>query len=293
VGKNKNWFITGVSSGFGRAIAKAAIARGDTVVGTVRKPDDLLAFEALTSKGDTATGQAIGKILDVCDHAAVERVINEADTETGGINVLVNNAGYGLVGAVEEATMAEVRAQMDVNFFGAVSVLQIVLPHMRSRKSGHIFNVTSISGIASWMGNGFYCASKHALEAVGKTLAQEVAGLGIRVTNVAPGSFRTGFNSGGALTRTENQIADYGPTAGLAWELMSGGAGSEAGDPALAANAILLALDAEEAPLNLLLGSDAVYYAGQQQSVFAAEQSKWMPVSINVNHSDIPVRPHD
>ncbi|ODU22428.1 MAG: short-chain dehydrogenase/reductase [Sphingomonas sp. SCN 67-18] len=282
---SKNWFITGVSSGFGRAIADAALARGDRVFGTVRKEEDRLAFEA------ASPGRATGLILDVRDDAAVRRVVDAAAAD-GGIDVLVNNAGYCLVGAVEEAGIDELRAQMDVNFFGAVSVLQAVLPHMRAKRSGHIFNITSVSGIAAWMGIGFYCASKHALEAIGKALAQEVAGLGIRVTNVEPGAFRTGFNRAGALSRAAAVIEDYAPTSGLAWDILSHSAGKEAGDPALAARAILTALDAESAPLHLLLGSDAVFYAGREQAALAAEMTRWMPVTIAVNHADTPPTVH-
>lgn len=283
---SRNWFITGVSSGFGRAIAKAALDRGDTVVGTVRKERDLQYFEAM------APGHAIGRLLDVRDGAAVKRVVDEANAHVGGIDRLVNNAGYCLVGAIEEANLDEIRAQMEVNFFGAVAVLQAVLPHMRARKAGHIFNVTSISGIAAWMGIGYYCASKHALEAIGKALAQEMAGLGIHVTNVAPGAFRTGFNQSGALTRAGEEIADYDDTAGFAWRVLSASAGTEAGDPVRAAAAILLAADAEKPPLNLLLGADAIYYHGHQQSALAADMANWMPISIHVNHEDAPPRPH-
>lgn len=282
---SKNWFITGVSSGFGRAIADAALARGDRVFGTVRKEEDRVAFEA------AAPGQATGLILDVRDDAAVRRVIDTVAAQ-GSIDVLVNNAGYCLVGAVEEAGMDELRAQMDVNFFGAISVLQAALPHMRARRAGHIFNITSVSGLAAWMGIGFYCASKHALEAIGKALAQEVAELGIRVTNVEPGAFRTGFNRAGALSRAASVIDDYGPTSGLAWDVLSNAAGKEAGDPALAAQAILTALAAPEAPLHLLLGSDAVFYAGREQAALAAETSRWMPVTMAVNHADTPPAVH-
>jgi NAD(P)-dependent dehydrogenase (short-subunit alcohol dehydrogenase family) len=280
------WFITGVSSGLGRALAQAALARGDTVVGTVRKADDLSRFEAL------ASGRAIGRLLDVRDAKAVRRVIDEADAEVGGIDRLVNCAGYCLVGGIEEAEPDEIRAQMEVNVFGAISVLQAVLPHMRKRRAGHIFNITSISGIAAWMGIGYYCASKHALEAIGKALAQEVAGLGIYVTNVAPGAFRTGFNHSGALTRSAAQIADYDETVGFAWSTLSESSGTEAGDPARAAAAILLAADAQKPPRNLLLGADAVYYYQQQLSEQATDLGNWMPITIQVNHLDSPPHPH-
>ncbi|NOZ66344.1 MAG: SDR family NAD(P)-dependent oxidoreductase [Alphaproteobacteria bacterium] len=283
----RTWLITGVSSGFGRAIAVAALERGDTVVGTVRCEADKEAFEALRS------GKATGKILDVRDDGAIKRVVAEAAGITGSIDVLVNNAGYCLVGAIEEASLSEIRSQMEVNFFGAVAVLQAVLPYMRQKKSGSIFNITSVSGIAAWAGIGYYCASKHALEAVGKALAQEVVGFGIRVTNVAPGAFRTNFNRANSLSHTAIEIDDYRDSSGLSRKLIADSAGEEAGNPALAAKAIMLVLEAKKAPLHLLLGADAVYYAGQQQSIFTAEVSNWMPVSINVNHDDSPYGRHE
>ncbi|PCJ30990.1 MAG: short-chain dehydrogenase/reductase [Alphaproteobacteria bacterium] len=283
----RTWLITGVSSGFGRAISLAALEHGDTVIGTVRSDADKMAFEAL------ASGRATGKILDVRDDDAIRRVVAEAAEITGSIDVLVNNAGYCLIGAIEEASLSEIRSQMEVNFFGAVAVLQAVLPYMRKKKSGSIFNITSVSGIASWAGIGYYCASKHALEAVGKALAQEVVGIGIRVTNVAPGAFRTNFNKANSLTHTEVEIDDYSHSSGLSRKLIADNAGKEAGNPALAAKAIMTVLEAKEAPLHLLLGSDAIYYAGQQHSAFAAEVSNWMPVSINVNHDDSSYDRHE
>ncbi|WP_417591252.1 oxidoreductase [Parasphingorhabdus sp.] len=279
--QTKTWFITGVSGGFGRAIADAALERGDRVFGTVRKKEDSIAF------AKSAPDRATGLILDVRDDEAVRATVDQVAGQ-GGIDVLVNNAGYCLSGAVEEASSAEIRAQMDVNFFGAVSLLQAVLPHMRARKTGHIFNITSVSGLASWMGIAFYCASKHALEAVGKALAQEVSDLGIKVTNIEPGALRTGFNRAGALTRAQRTIDDYKPTAGTAWDILSQSAGQEAGDPALAAQALLAALDAEQPPMQLMLGADAVFYADREQAARMEEAARWMPVTMAVNHADQP-----
>lgn len=281
-GAGKRWLITGCSSGFGRAVAAAALARGDRVAGTLRNEADRQAFEAL------APGRARGLLLDLRNSGAIRPAAEAAAAWMGGIDRLVNNAGYCLAGAIEEARGDEIRAQMEVNFFGAVEMIQAVLVHMRAQRSGHIVNITSISGIASWMGIGHYCASKHALEAVGKALAQEVGPLGIHVTNVAPGAFRTGFNQGGSLTRSRERIADYDPTAGLAWSIMQGGAGHEAGDPARAAEAILRLCDHPRPPLHLLLGSDAVHYHGRQLAAQVAEIADWMPVTIDVNHADVP-----
>jgi NAD(P)-dependent dehydrogenase (short-subunit alcohol dehydrogenase family) len=173
----QTWLITGVSGGLGREIALAAIARGDTVFGTVRKAKDADAFELLG-------GQAL--VLDVTDEAAVRAGVAQAEAAAGRIDILVNNAGYGLVGAVEEASLDEVRAQFETNVMGPLAMLKAVLPAMRARRGGRIINITSVSGLAVWAGTGVYCASKWALEGLTQTLAAEVAELGIKVTNVAP-----------------------------------------------------------------------------------------------------------
>ncbi len=174
----KTWLITGVSGGLGREIALAALARGDVVVGTVRRAQAAEAFEALG-------GRAL--VLDVTDETAVREGVAKAEAVTGKIDILVNNAGYGLVGAVEEASLDEVRAQFETNVVGPLAMLKAVLPAMRARRSGRIINITSVSGLAVWAGTGVYCASKWALEGLTQTLAAEVAELGIKVVNVAPG----------------------------------------------------------------------------------------------------------
>src|ERR1700761_278150 len=182
-----NWLITGVSAGLGRALAEAALARGDKVAGTVRKPADLAAFEAM------APGRAIGFIADMADADTVRAAVDGAEAALGGIDVLVGNAGYGLVGAVEETSLAELRAQFEVNVFGPMVAIQSALAHFRRRKRGHVITVTSVSGVATWAGTGVYCGSKHALEGVTRTLAEEVAELGIKVTNIEPGGLRTDY----------------------------------------------------------------------------------------------------
>jgi len=179
-----NWLITGVSGGLGKALAEAALGRGDLVYGTVRKTADLEAFEAL------APGRARGRLLDVSDDATVRTVVDAAESGSGGLDILVNNAGYGLIGAVEEASLAEIRAQFEVNVFGPIVAIQAVLPYFRERRAGHIINVTSVSGVAAWAGTGIYTGSKFALEGVTQTLAQEVADFGIKVTNIEPGGMR-------------------------------------------------------------------------------------------------------
>src|SRR5262249_13157506 len=176
-----------------------AVARGDGVAGTVRKAADAAAFEA-------AGGVAF--LADMTYEAAIHAAVEGAESALGPLDVVVANAGYGLVGAVEEASLAEVRAQFEVNVFGPVALMQAVLPHFRARGRGHVIAVTSVSGVAVWGGTGVYCGSKHALEGIVRTMAQEVAELGIKVTCVEPGGIRTAFATGSKVV-TQRRIADY------------------------------------------------------------------------------------
>ncbi len=268
----KTWMITGVSGGLGREIALAALARGDVVVGTVRKPEAAAAFEALG-------GHAV--ILDVTDEAAVKAAVAKAQSVTGTIDVLVNNAGYGLVGAVEEASLDEVRAQFETNVFGPLAVLKAALPAMRARRAGRIVNITSVSGLAVWAGTGVYCASKWALEGLTQTLAQEVAELGIKVINVAPGGLRTDFAQG-SKTIVATKLADYDGLARDSERIMADHAGQEPGDPAKAALAILQVADAEDPPMHLLLGDDALKYAGYAAQGLSADIETWKDLSLSI-----------
>jgi NAD(P)-dependent dehydrogenase (short-subunit alcohol dehydrogenase family) len=273
---NKSWMITGVSSGFGRAIAKAALQRGDIVVGTIRKEADKAAFEAM------APGRATGMLVDVTDETAVHLAVKEAEALTGGVDILVVNAGYGLVGAVEEASLAEIRAQFEVNVFGAVAVIQAALPFMRARRSGRIIAITSVSGLVGWPSLGLYSGSKFALEGICETLALEVAPLGIAVTMVEPGGFRTEFAKGSRV-RTQNIIDDYDETVGLSRRILAEHAGHEPGDPAKAADAIVSVADRESPPLRLLLGVDAFGYATQKLTAQLEEISSCKAVTTSMN----------
>ena len=273
------WLITGVAGGLGAALANATLTRGDAVAGTVRKAEDKARFEAL------APGRAIGFVLDITDVKAVHEAAAAAETATGGIDVLVNNAGYGLVGAVEEASLAEVRAQFEVNVFGALGAIQAVLPFMRARRAGHIINITSVSGLAGWAGTGVYCASKFALEGLGETLAQEVAELGIKVTNIEPGGMRTDY-AGRSLTVVKHKIADYDGLARDAERILADHAGHESGDPAKVAAAILKVADSDSPPLHLLLGADAMHYATRKLSQFQAEMGQWAPLTMSTRFDE-------
>ena len=274
-----NWLITGVGGGLGRALAKAALDAGHQVAGTVRRPEALAEFDAL------APGRARGFLADMADEGSVKAAVEQAETALGGLDVLVNNAGYGLVGAIEESSLAEIRAQFEVNVFGPVAAIQAVLPHFRRRGRGRIINITSVSGLAAWAGTGVYCGSKHALEGIGRTLAQEVAGFGIKVTNVEPGGMRTDY-AGRSLIVTARKIADYADTAHNAERILGEHAGHEAGDPVRVAAAILQVAEAPDPPVQLLLGADAVHDATQAMAAFQEEFGRWAALSLSTGFAD-------
>lgn len=275
-----HWVITGVSSGFGRALAEAVLARGHRVTGTVRQEKDKAAFEALGSR-------ARAVVLDVTDAPAVHQVIG-AVADANPIDVLVNNAGYGLEGAVEEVTLDQIRHQFEVNVFGAVSVIQAALPGMRAHRNGHIVNITSMGGLAAFPGVGIYNGSKFALEGISEALAKEVKPLGIKVTIVEPGSFRTDW-AGRSMVHVETTIADYARTAGAFRKSLAERNGRQGGDPAKAAAAIIGAIEAQEPPLHLLLGPDALRFVGEKLGSLQAEILKWSPVSGGTNFDDVGI----
>ncbi|MPW05163.1 SDR family NAD(P)-dependent oxidoreductase [Paraburkholderia sp. CNPSo 3155] len=270
------WFITGVSSGFGRSLAEAVLARGDKVVGTVRNDAQIAPFENL------APGRAHGVLLDVTDAAAVLCAVGQALERTGAIDILVNNAGYGLFGALEEVSDAEARQLFDTNVFGTVNVIRAVLPHFRARKRGHIVNFSSVAGVIGIAGCSFYCASKHAIEGLSESLAQELHPFGIGVTLVEPGGFRTNF-AGGSLKWSENELPDYSETVGQMRRYMSSYHGTQAGDPAKAAEAIVRAVSADAPPLRLPLGPDAVEVVRKKLASVQDNLETWLEVSSSTN----------
>jgi len=270
-----NWLISGIGGGLGREIAQAALARGDKVFGTSRGQARCEAFEAL------APGRAFAQVLDFAEAGAPARVVAAAEEKLGQIDRLVNNAGFGLIGAIEEVSLEEARALFDVNLFGAIAMIQAVLPAMRARRAGQIVNITSVSGLAPWAGTALYGASKYALECIGQTLAQEVGPMGIKVTNVAPGGMRTDF-AGGSLKIAAKDIPDYEETAHFAKRSLTEGQGKEKGDPVRAAQAILAALDEAQPPMHLLLGSDALHYAEGQMDTLRAEMTRWESYSRSI-----------
>jgi NAD(P)-dependent dehydrogenase (short-subunit alcohol dehydrogenase family) len=270
--KQSHWFITGISSGFGRALADAALRRGDRVTGTVRSA------QARAALIEAYPERAVVRLLDVTDEAAVRSVIAATEAEMGPIDILVNNAGYGLVAGVEEASLDEIRAQFEVNVYGAIAVMQAVLPFMRQRRAGRIINISSVSGLVGWAALGIYTGSKFALEGIVETLAQEVAPLGIHVTLIEPGGFRTDF-AGRSRAESARQIADYETSVGANRRILTQHAGHEPGDPAKAALAILKVADSDQPPLRLMLGTDALGYAQRKFEQHINEIKAWDAVS--------------
>jgi len=270
------WLITGVSSGLGRALAEAALRRGDHVAGTVRSEAARAAFTAI------APGRSIGMTLEITDHHAVRSVVVAAEAELGRIDILVNNAGYGLVGGVEEASMAEIRAQFEVNLFGPVALMQAALPAMRARRAGRILNVSSVSGLVGWPSLGIYSGSKFALEGISETLALELAPLGIKLTLIEPGGLRTDF-AGRSRTNTARRIAEYDATVGESRRILAAHAGHETGSPEKAAEAMLAIADHPSPPLRILLGSDALGYVTGKFAAESEAVAEWASFSRSID----------
>ena len=271
--------ITGVSTGFGKAFSAAAIAAGHRVVGTVRSEVAGSVFEA------SGEGRAFARMLDITDYNAIAPTVANIQAEIGPIDVLINNAGYGHEGLFEESALDELRRQFDVNVFGTVAVTKAVLPYMRARRSGHIITVTSIGGLVTFPGLSFYHGSKFALEGIFESLAQEVRGLGIAVTNVAPGAFRTDW-AGRSMIRSERMIDDYDQLFEPIRQARLERSGRQQGDPEKAAQAVLKAIGAEPPPLHLLLGQDAVPGVRQKLAALGNEINAWEAVSLSVSFDD-------
>ncbi|MFE6662941.1 oxidoreductase [Streptomyces sp. NPDC057697] len=275
----KTFLITGVSTGLGRALARAALAAGHRVVGTVRTAADAHAFEALA-------GDAHARVLDVTDHDTVGRVVDGAERELGPVDVLVANAGYGHDGLFEESSMDDLRRQFEVNVYGTVAVIKAVLPYMRERRSGHIIAVTSMGGLITMPGLSFYHGSKFAVEGILETLGKEVADFGVRVTAVEPGSFRTDW-SGRSMVRAPRSIADYDELFEPLRARRVHGSGQQPGDPDKAAAAVLRIVAAEQPPARLLLGPDALRLVRAGRESFARDMLAWAELSASTNFDDI------
>jgi NADP-dependent 3-hydroxy acid dehydrogenase YdfG len=248
--QDRVWFITGASSGFGRALADAVLERGERAMLAARRVDRIEAVAA--RHGD----RALAVSLDVTDAGSREGAIRAALARFGQIDVLANIAGRGSLGAVEEFSTNQLREQMELNFFAAAELTRAVLPHMRARRHGHVLNLTSIGGLVSIGGFGAYCAGKFALEAWSEALRDEVAAFGIKVTIVEPGNFRTEF-AGDANMRPARQMDEYRSAIAPIEQFLYGQAGRQPGDPAKAADLMIATVDSAAPPLRLMLGADA------------------------------------
>ncbi|MET8850755.1 SDR family NAD(P)-dependent oxidoreductase [Amycolatopsis sp. NPDC004625] len=273
------WFITGASRGFGRLLTEAALAAGDQVVAATRAgpgPDD---------REDAAR---LDVRLDVTDPAQAEAAVAAAIARFGRIDVLVNNAGYGLFGAVEEASDAEVRALFDTNVFGVLNVTRAALPALRARRSGRILTISSSAGFASGAGRGLYSASKFAVEGLSEALRQELAPHGIHVTIVEPGSFRTGFLGTTSRRRTAVTEPAYAATVGTLHTAITRGDGRQPGDPAQAVAAIRTVAAAAEPPLRVQLGEDCVRLVEGKLAQVAGELHRWRALASSTGFAEPP-----
>ncbi len=270
------WFITGCSTGFGRELARLVLERGWRAVVTARNPAQV---------ADLVQGhedRAIALKLDVTDAGQVADAAKAAQERFGQVDVLVNNAGYGYLAAVEEGEDAEVRAMFEANFFGLVAMTNAVLPGMRARRSGCIVNISSIGGLASFPATGYYHATKYAVEGLSDSLAQEVAPLGIKVVVVEPGPFRTNW-AGPSIKQSATRIADYDATAGSRRAQTEARSGKQPGDPVRAAEAIIAAVQSAEPPLHLVLGKPALEIARNKLVVLKKDFDAWEATTLGAD----------
>lgn len=274
--ENPIWFITGASSGLGRALSQAVLDRGWRAVLTARRPEQLADLAARHGE------KALVLALDVTDAGSIEKAVSAAEGRFGRIDVLVNNAGYGYVSSIEEGDLAKVRAMFETNFWGAIRTIQAALPGMRARRSGHIVNISSLAGRIANPATGYYSTSKFALEALTSALAREVADFGIRVTAIAAGQYRTDF-SGRSLKAEDGGIGDYDAGAHARIALVKSADGRQPGDPARLAQAILTLVAMPDPPIHLAMGPDAyaAIKARTEEMLAAMEQNKALTISTD------------
>jgi NAD(P)-dependent dehydrogenase (short-subunit alcohol dehydrogenase family) len=269
------WLITGCSTGFGREIARAALEAGHSVVVTARRADAVQDF------GDEFGDRALAVALDVTDTGQIAAAVAAADKAFGGIDVLVNNAGHGYLSAVEEGDDAEVRKLFDVNYFGAVDMIKAVLPSMRARGSGHIVNISSMTGLVANPPNAYYSSTKFALEAVTEALATEVRPLGVKVIAIEPGAFRTDWATR-SMKESDTPISDYADVAARK-DLIKQFADHLPGDPRKVAEAVLMVTELDDPPLRLLLGRDVLKAMRDKIAATTASIDEWESVTKDVN----------
>ena len=270
------WFVTGCSTGFGRELAAVLLAQGKRVAVTARNPADVQ--DLVDGRGD----QAVALALDVTDAGQVEAAVAEAERHFGRIDVLVNNAGVGYFGAIEESEEADVRRMFEINFWGLAAATRAVLPGMRARRSGHVVNVSSIGGLRAFPAVGYYNATKFAVEGFSEALALEVGPLGIGVTIVEPSGFRTDW-AGRSANEARSPIADYAETAGRNRDSIRGYSGQQPGDPTKAAEAIVAAVEAPSPPLRLLLGRAALKGARAKLDELARDFDTWEATTVGAD----------
>jgi NAD(P)-dependent dehydrogenase (short-subunit alcohol dehydrogenase family) len=273
----KIWFITGASRGFGLEITKAVLASGDKVVATVRRY-----LEAFAREFGSENLHVV--VLDVTSQPQTKEAVTQAMERFGRIDVLVNNAGYGMLSAVEEATDQEVRRNFDTNVFGLLNVTRSVLPHMRRQRSGHIINITSVGGLSGSAGWGLYAATKFAVEGLTESLAKEVAPLGIYATAVEPGYFRTDFLDQTSLDRVGNVIEDYADTVGQMRKRATEVNKQQPGDPRKLAAALIAIAGSEKPPLHLPLGKDSLNAYRAKTAGFEKDIEAWHDVITGTDH---------
>jgi NAD(P)-dependent dehydrogenase (short-subunit alcohol dehydrogenase family) len=273
------WFITGASRGFGALIADAALKAGDAVVATARDPNAIV-------KRLGARDRLLATRLDVTSEAQAHEAVGEAVKMFGRIDILVNNAGYGLLGAIEEANAAETAKLFGTNVFGLLGVTRAVLPHMRRQRAGHIINVSSVGGYTGYPGWGVYGATKFAVEGISEALAGEVAPLGIKVTVVEPGFFRTDFLDESSLVRTAQHIGDYTESVGKTRVQAEDVNHGQRGDPRKLASAFIALANAEHPPLRLPLGSDTVERIEAKNAFVAKELAQWLDVATSTDFTE-------
>ncbi|WP_459623900.1 oxidoreductase [Burkholderia sp. 3C] len=269
----KTWLITGCSSGLGQYLAQAVASRGDQLVATARDPETLRTLAQQFPETVRVCA------LDVTRSEEARAAVALAAQAFGGLDVLVNNAGYGLFGAIEEAVADEYRPMFDVNVFGLIEVTRAALPMLRRRRGGRIVNLSSTAGIAGAAGSGYYAATKFAVEGLSEALDQEVRPFGLRVVIVEPGPFRTAF-LGRSITLAKHRISDYDPTAGQRRAYRDSNDGRQAGDPAKAVDVILRAVDSDAPPLHLPLGPVAYSVADRKLAAFREDIDAWRRIAI-------------
>lgn len=277
---NKTWFITGASRGFGFEITKAALAGGDKVVATVRQGKEKLSAQFENDNLFVVE-------MDVTNEGTVNTAVNEALVHFGKIDVLVNNAGFGLLSAVEEGSDKEIRHMYETNVFGLLNVLRAVLPHFRAQRSGHVINLSSVGGLTGSAGWGLYNSTKFAVEGLNEALAKELAPLGIFTTAVEPGYFRTNFLDGSSLTTAKKIIDDYAETSGKMRIYAPEVSYKQPGDPEKLAKAIVEISRAEQPPVHLPLGNDTIKAYRLKTASFEMDIQDWLDVATSTDHDDV------